>query len=160
MAEAVLDHVGKGRFRAFSAGNQPAAQVDPLVIELIQRVKLKVDGLRSKDWNEFAAEGAPSIDFVFSLCKDIDLEKHPAWSGHPMSAYWEIDDPFMIGGSEAEKRAAFAKTFSQINWRLSVFSNLQFAKLSEMALKDQLKDLGIDRRRLPRADSDILKGYY
>ena len=160
MAEAILNHIGKGRFVAFSAGSLPEGQVHPFTFEQIQRASLPIEGLRSKNWKEFAAEGAPSFDFVFSLCKNTSLEMHPVWSGHPMSAYWEIDDPVLVDGSEEEMRAAFSKTFAQINWRISIFSNLQFAKLSELALKNQLDDLGGDRRRLPRADLDVLRGYY
>jgi len=160
MAEAILNHIGKGRFVAYSAGKEPDAQVNPFAIEQIRRAGLAIEGLRSKSWSEFAAEGAPTIDFAFSLCKNTKLDIRPAWPGRPMTAYWEIDDPALAEGGEEEKRAAFAKTFAQINWRLSVFSNLQISQLSELALREKIDRISTDRRSASRMGVDMLRGYY
>ena len=152
MAEAILNHVGKNRFRAFSAGNQPDGQISPFAIEQIQRANLSVGDLHSKSWNEFAKPDAPTLDFVFTVCDKVSQNDCPVWAGLPMTAIWEIDDPLLTQGSREEMHHAFSQAFSQINWRISIFTSLPFAKLSKMALKSELENISQlkERRSSPR----------
>ena len=154
MAEAILNHVGKGRFRALSAGNHPVGQVNPFAIEQIQRANLSVEGLNSKSWSEFAMPEAPALDFVFMVCDKVAQEDCPVWPGEPMTAFWEVEDPVAAEGSKEEMRQAFSKAFTQINWRISIFTSLPLAKLSQLALKSELENLSQlkERRRSPRND--------
>ena len=100
MAEAYLNHVGRGRFRAFSAGSHPTGQVNPYAIEQLRQLRLPTEGLRSKRWDEFAAAGAPELHFVFTVCDNAAGEVCPIWPGHPMSARWSVPDPAAVKGSE------------------------------------------------------------
>ncbi len=142
MAEAILKHLGKGRFRAFSAGSHPAGQVNPLSIEQLQRVSLPVGGLRSKNWDEFSAPDAPALDFVFTVCDKAAGEVCPVWPGQPMTAHWGIEDPAVVDGSDEEKRRAFSTAFAQLYRRIAIFLSLPFAKLDAMALKKELDNIG------------------
>ena len=107
MAEALLNALGRGRFRAFSAGSHPTGRVHPLALEILEKVQLPVAGLRSKSWEEFARPGAPPLDFVFTVCDNAAGEACPAWPGQPMTAHWGIEDPAAFEGSENEKRRYF-----------------------------------------------------
>ena len=104
LAEAILNHVGKGQFRAYSAGSHPGGKVNPWAIELLARQGLEVADLRSKSWDEFAAPGAPYIDFVFTVCDNAAGEVCPIWPGKPMTAHWGIEDPAAVEGSDEEDR--------------------------------------------------------
>ncbi|MBY0577596.1 MAG: metalloregulator ArsR/SmtB family transcription factor [Burkholderiales bacterium] len=142
MAEAILNHLGKGRFRAFSAGSHPAGKVNPLTIEQLQRARLSSNDLRSKNWEEFAGPDAVSLDFVFTVCDNAAGEACPVWPGQPMTAHWGIEDPAAVEGSEEEKRRAFSQAFAQLNRRISIFINLPLAKLDAIALKKELDGIG------------------
>ena len=142
MAEALLNHTGKGRFHAFSAGSHPAGQVNPLAIEQLQHAGLPVEGLRSKSWDEFATPGAPSLDFVFTVCDNAAGEICPVWPGQPMTAHWGIEDPASVEGDEDARRRAFALAFTQLNRRISLFTSLPLDKLDSIALKKTLDDIG------------------
>lgn len=142
MAEALLNRVGGGRFRAFSAGSHPAGRVNPLAIEQLQSVGYATEGLRSKDWNEFAKPGAPQLDFVITVCDKAASEVCPAWPGQPMSAHWGVEDPVAIEGDEAKQRRAFALAFSVLQRRISLFLSLPIVKLDAIALKHELDDIG------------------
>lgn len=142
LAEALLNHLGKGRFRAYSAGSHPAGAVNPFAIELLQRSKLPVADLRSKSWDEFAAPGAPEFDFVFTVCDNAAGEACPAWSGQPMTAHWGIEDPAAAEGSDEDKRRAFSLALAQLNRRISIFVSLPVEKLDKLSLKKQLDDIG------------------
>ena len=142
MAEAILKHLGKGRFRAFSAGSHPAGQVNPFAIEQLQRVSLPIGGLRSKNWDEFSAPDAPALDFVFTVCDKAAGELCPVWPGQPMTAHWGIEDPAAVEGSEDQKRQAFTKAFGQLNRRISLFISLPFSKIDAMSLKKELDTIG------------------
>lgn len=152
MAEAILNHVGKGRFRGFSAGSQPANQVDALAIEQIRRANLAVEGLHCKHWNVFASSEAPQMDFVFAVCNDLPQNDCPVWLGQPITANWGIDNPVSVEGSEEERRQAFSNAFTQINWRISIFTHLHLSKLSAIALKNELETISrlYERRKSPR----------
>jgi arsenate reductase len=142
MAEALLNHAGRGRFRAFSAGSHPTGQVNPLAIERLRRARLPIDGLRSKSWDEFAVPGAPSLDFVFTVCDNAAGEACPIWPGQPVTAHWGIEDPALVQGTDEEKRDAFAAAYSRLHRRISLFLSLPFEKLDSLALKKQLDDVG------------------
>ena len=109
MAEVMLNHLGGGRFRAFSAGSHPSGKVNPYSVETMRSAGLPVDGLRSKSWDEFAAPGAPPIDFIFTVCDNAAGEACPVWPGKPITAHWGVEDPAAVEGSDEEKRAAFQK---------------------------------------------------
>jgi len=142
LAEALLNHLGNKRFRAFSAGSHPAGAVNPLAIELLQKNRLPVSDLRSKSWDEFVMPGAPQFDFVFTVCDNAAGEVCPVWPGQPMTAHWGIEDPAAVKGSEDVKRKAFSLALSQLNRRLSIFTSLPVEKLDKLSLKRQLDDIG------------------
>jgi protein-tyrosine-phosphatase len=147
LAEAILNHAGKGRFRAFSAGSHPGGKVNPFAIELLQGRGLEVADLRSKNWDEFAAAGAPHIDFIITVCDNAAGEVCPVWPGKPMTAHWGIEDPAAVEGSDDAKRRAFQKAFTEMNRRVSLFISLPLAKLDNMAIKRELDDIGRLRER-------------
>ena len=147
MAEALLKHLGKGRFRAFSAGSHPAGQVNPLAIEQLRLADLPVGELRSKNWEEFSAPNASALDFVFTVCDKAAGEVCPIWPGQPMTAHWGIEDPAALEGSDDQKRQAFAKAFNQLNRRISLFVSLPFSKLDAMSLKKELDTIGHMRQQ-------------
>jgi arsenate reductase (thioredoxin) len=142
MAETILNHLGKGRFRAFSAGSHPAGQVNPLALEQVRRAGHPIDGLRSKSWDEFATADAPNLDFVFTVCDNAAGEVCPVWPGQPMTAHWGIEDPAAVQGSDEEMRRAFVAAFSQLHRRISLFVSLPLAKLDGMAIKRELDGIG------------------
>lgn len=143
MAEAVLNSLGRGRFRAFSAGSHPAGAVHPLTIDTLRRARVPVDGLRSKPWEEFATTGAPVMDFVFTVCDRAAGEVCPVWPGQPMTAHWGFEDPVLAA---AEKQGAvFAKVFREISTRIQLFIGLPFASLSRLALQREVNEIGLRR---------------
>ena len=142
MAEAILNRDGQGRFRAFSAGSQPAGAVRPEALALLGKLNFKTDGLRSKDWAEFAVPDAPVMDFVFTVCDNAAKETCPVWPGQPMSAHWGVPDPAAVEGSEAVIRAAFTETMRFMTNRISVFVNLPLQSLDRLALQKRLNEIG------------------
>jgi len=142
LAEAILTHNGRGRFRAFSAGSHPGGTVNPFAIELLEKNGLSVADLRSKSWDEFAAPSAPPIDFVFTVCDNAAGEVCPIWPGKPMTAHWGIEDPAAVEGSDDDKRRAFLKAFAEMNRRISLFTSLPLARLDAMAIKRELDQIG------------------
>ena len=109
LGEALVEHWGQGRFRGFSAGSHPKGSVHPLALELLKREGLPTDGMRSKSWDEFAAAGAPPLDFIFTVCDNAAGEACPVWPGHPMTVHWGIDDPAAVEGSAEEKCAGVSQ---------------------------------------------------
>jgi protein-tyrosine-phosphatase len=147
MAEVLLNTMGKGRFRAYSAGSHPKGHVHPLALELMRKNRLPTEGLRSKDWEEFARPGAPAMDFVFTVCDNAAGEVCPVWPGQPMTAHWGVPDPAAAEGSEEHRRKAFFLAYQQLSNRLSLFVNLPLANLSRLALQKKLEDIGhVDRK--------------
>ena len=142
LAEAILAREGMGRFRAFSAGSQPAGRVNPHALALLRRLNHDISGYRSKDWNEFAGDGAPRMDFVFTVCDNAANEVCPVWPGQPISAHWGIPDPAAATGTQAEIAAAFADAYRMLTNRISIFVNLPIASLDKLALKERLDDIG------------------
>jgi protein-tyrosine-phosphatase len=142
MAEVLLNRLGQGRFRAFSAGSHPGGQVHPLAIEQLERAHLPTEGLRSKDWNEFARPSAQPLDFAFTVCDKAASEVCPVWPGQPMTAHWGVEDPAAVQGDETQRRKAFALAFSVLHRRISLFLSLPITKLDAMALQRELDDIG------------------
>jgi protein-tyrosine-phosphatase len=142
LAEAALRHWGQGKFQAFSAGSTPKGQVHPLTLDLLRSLHLPVDGYRSKSWNEFAAPGAPTLDFVFTVCDNAAAEVCPIWPGQPMSAHWGVADPAAATGTERQQRDAFTKAFRELEARIKIFVNLPIAALDRTRLQQQVAEIG------------------
>ena len=142
IAEALLNAMGKGKFKAYSAGSHPTGRVNPSALELIRSSRLPSEGLRSKSWDEFAAPGAPKLDFVFTVCDNAAGEVCPAWPGQPMTAHWGITDPAFVAGTDEEKRRAFFRTWTDLSNRISIFVSLPFDKLDRLSLQKRLDEIG------------------
>ena len=142
IAECILNREGGGRFQAFSAGSNPAGEVNPYAIDILKLQNHSVDNLRSKNWSEFAEPGAPEMDFVFTVCDNAANEVCPVWPGQPMSAHWGVPDPAAVEGAEAVKRAAFAETMRMMTNRISIFVNLPMDRLDRLSLQKRLEDIG------------------
>ena len=142
LAESLLNTLGKGRFQAFSAGSFPKGQVHPLAIDLLKRTNLPSEGLRSKSWDEFAAPGAPPIDFIFTVCDNAAGEVCPIWPGKPMTAHWGIADPAAAEGTDADKALAFRKALKELEIRIKLFVQLPIASLDQMTLCKKLRAIG------------------
>jgi arsenate reductase len=142
LAEAILNDRGKGRFRAFSAGSHPTGKVNAFALTVLERAELPTRGLRSKAWDEFAAPGAPVLDFVFTVCDNAAGEVCPVWPGQPITAHWGLPDPAAVEGTDLEKLAAFRGTFRLLERRIALFTSLPLARLDAMALGAQLREIG------------------
>lgn len=145
MAECIMNRVGAGRFKAFSAGSLASGEVNPHAISLLRRLNYKTDDLRSKGWDEFSLESnpnAPELDFVFTVCDNAAGEVCPIWPGQPMSAHWGIPNPGEAGGSEAEIALAFAEAYRQLNSRITLFCALPMASLDRLSLQKRLDEIG------------------
>lgn len=142
LAEAIVNRLGSGRFRGFSAGSQPKGQVNSFAIRLLERLNYDTSDIRSKSWDEFAASGAPKMDFVFTVCDTAANETCPVWPGQPMSAHWGVPDPSEVKGSQAEIAAAFADTHRMLYQRISIFTNLPMGELDKMSLRRELERIG------------------
>jgi len=146
LAEALLNNLGREHFRAYSAGSHPAEQVNPFAIELLEKSRLPTEGLRSKSWDEFAATGAPPLDFVFTVCDKAAGEVCPVWPGQPMTAHWGIEDPAAVQGSDEDKRKAFMNALTQLHRRVSLFVSLPMDKLDRLSLQHRLDAIGRESR--------------
>lgn len=142
MAEAILNKLGQGQFRAFSAGSQPKAQVNPHTIQLLQGLGYETSAFRSKSWNEFAKPGAPSLDFVFTVCDNAAGETCPFWPGQPMTAHWAVPDPAEATGSDAEIALAFKDAYRTLHQRIAIFVSLPIRSLDTLSLQAKLKEIG------------------
>jgi arsenate reductase (thioredoxin) len=145
MAEALLNHWGQGRFRAFSAGSHPKGAVHPLTLETLERTHLPAAGARSKSWDEFSQPGAPMLDFIFTVCANAAKESCPYWPGRPMTAHWGVDDPAAVEGTPEERRRAFQRALRELEARIKLFISLPFESLDQMALQERLRDIGRTR---------------
>jgi arsenate reductase (thioredoxin) len=132
MAECILNRLGVGKFKAYSAGSQPRGYINPHALTVLRKSNFDVSQLRSKSWDEFAATGAPKLDFVFTICDDAAKESCPIWPGQPMTAHWSLPDPALAEGTEAEQALAFADCFRMLNQRIGVFVNLRLDDLSKL----------------------------
>jgi arsenate reductase len=142
LAESLLNHWGRGRFRAFSAGSFPKGQVHPMALELLKRMNLPAEGFRSKSWDEFAASEAPELDFIFTVCDNAAGEVCPVWPGKPMTAHWGIADPAAVEGTDADKAFAFRQAFKELETRIKIFANLPIASLDQIKLQERLRAIG------------------
>ena len=142
LAEAYLTSAGAGRFRAYSAGSHPRGEVNPLALKVLREAGLPHEGYRSKSWDEFAAPGAPELDFVFTVCDNAAGEACPIWPGQPMSAHWGIEDPAAVEGTAFEKEAAFVTALRYMGNRINAFINLPIASIDRMSLKSRLQHIG------------------
>ena len=142
MAEAILNREGKGRFRAFSAGSHPKGEVNPYTLRLLERLNYDTRGARSKSWDEFAREGAPDMDFVFTVCDDAAGEVCPVWPGQPMTAHWGVPDPAAVTGSPEQVARAYRDAFVALERRIGLFLSLPLASIDRLALKKELDNIG------------------
>ncbi len=144
LAEAILNREGKTRFRAYSAGSAPIGEVHPITLSLLSTFGFDTGFARSKSWDEFAAPGAPHMDFVFTVCDNAAKETCPVWPDQPMTAHWGVPDPAAANGSLAERQLAFSEAFRMLNQRISIFRNLPLDRLDRLALKERLDEIGRD----------------
>jgi arsenate reductase len=142
LAEVLLNHFGAGKYRAFSAGSFPKGHVHPLALELLRRMDLPTTGLRSKSWDEFAAPGAPTLDFIFTVCDNAAGEMCPVWPGKPTTAHWGIADPAAAAGTEAEQALAFRTALRGLEARIKLLVDLPIASLNNLALKEKVNEIG------------------
>jgi protein-tyrosine-phosphatase len=142
LAEAILNQIGEGRFRAFSAGSYPRGSVNPAAIDVLRSLGHPVEDLRSKSWDEFAQPDAPKLDFVFTVCDNAAGEVCPIWPGQPMTAHWGIPDPAAVEGSDAEIHAAFFDAYRQLKNRISLFTALPIASIDRLSLRHRLEEIG------------------
>jgi arsenate reductase len=142
LAEAILNAIGEGRFRAFSAGSHPRGAVNLAALDVLRSLGHPIDGLRSKSWDEFAGPGAPKLDFVFTVCDNAAGEMCPIWPGQPVTAHWGIPDPAAVEGSDAEIHAAFFDAYRQLKNRISLFTALPIASIDRLSLRHRLAEIG------------------
>ena len=142
LAEAYLNTAGEGRFSAHSAGSHPAGRVNPYALELLEKNRLPTAGLRSKNWDEFARAGAPKPDLVFTVCDNAAGETCPVWPGQPITAHWGVADPAAVQGTDAEKRKAFLRAFTELSARINLLLALPVDKLDRRVLQKKLNDIG------------------
>jgi arsenate reductase (thioredoxin) len=142
LAESLMTHWGRGKFRGFSAGSHPKGAVHPIAIDLLKQMKLPTEGLRSKAWDEFAAPGAEPLDFVFTVCDNAAGEACPYWPGQPMTAHWGVPDPAAVEGSDTAKWIAFRQAFQALENRIKIFTSLPLETLDRNRLKERLDAIG------------------
>jgi arsenate reductase len=142
MAEAILNHRGKGAFTAYSAGSRPSGAPRPEALKQIESAGIETEGLRSKSWDEFAAPGAPMMDFVFTVCDNAAKEQCPFWPGQPMTAHWGIPDPAAVKGSPEEIARAFNDAFVILDRRIGLLLSLPFSTLEQFAIQRKIEEIG------------------
>jgi arsenate reductase (thioredoxin) len=142
MAESILRQSGPGRFNAFSAGSHPTGMVNPLALELLRVNRMPIEGLRSKNWEEFARPDSPPLDFVLTVCDNAAGEVCPVWPGQPMSAHWGVPDPAAVTGTDEVKLKAFSGACHTLLTRIRLFTSLPLAKLDRLGLQNKLREIG------------------
>ena len=150
LAEALMDHWGEGRFKGYSAGSFPKGEVNPLAIELLNQFGMPTDDMRSKSWDEFAAPGAPVMDFVFTVCDQAAGEQCPIWPGHPITAHWGVPDPAAAEGSHAMRMLAFRQAFAMLERRIKLFVDIR-REMSRRNIEETVREIG--RSKDPAKDS-------
>lgn len=146
LAEAALNQLAGDRFVGYSAGSHPGTAPNPYAIALLDSQGIQTDGLRSKSWDEFAEDGGPQMDFIFTVCDDAAGEVCPIWPGHPAKAHWGVADPSKAEGSDEDKRRAFLQAFVQMKKRIELFTNLPLEKLDRLAIQQQMQSIGTSLR--------------
>ena len=142
LAESLINHWGRGRFVGLSGGSTPKGYVHPTALSLLQQMELPTAGLRSKSWDEFAAPGAPPLDFVFTVCDKAAGEPCPIWPGQPVTAHWGVPDPALVAGTDDENWAAFSQTLSILGNRIRAFLNLPLASFDRLRLETEVREVG------------------
>jgi arsenate reductase (thioredoxin) len=149
-AECIMNKLGEGRFRGFSAGSFPKGQLHPIALGLLRHLDYPTEGLRSKSWDEFSKPGSPHLDFVITVCDDAADAVCPVWPGQPVTAHWGIADPAALEGTEIEKSLAFREAFRSLETRIKLFLSLPLSTIDRMSIKEQLDVIG---RKAPAADA-------
>ena len=142
LAEAIMNRVGKGKFKAYSAGSHPKGEIHPCAMKLLRSLDFPVEGMRSKSWDEFEVEGAPTFNFIVTVCDNATGEVCPIWPGKPIKSHWGIADPAAVEGSDAQVSLAFADAFRMLGNRIRLFSCLPFEKLDNLSLKRRMDEIG------------------
>ncbi len=142
LAEAILERLGAGRFRAFSAGSRPQGAVHPMALELLEDRGHPIEGLRSKSWSEFEGDDAPRLDFVFTVCDNAAHEECPTWPGQPMTAHWGIADPAAFDGPSEDQRWLFRRAYTELHRRIELFTCLPLESIDRLSLKNRLDEIG------------------
>lgn len=142
LGEVILNKIGEGKFKAYSAGSHPTGKVNPHALKVLERLGFPTDGLRSKSWDEFSQPGAPHLDFVFTVCDNAANEVCPVWPGQPMTAHWGIPDPAAVEGDDAMIDLAFREAFGTLKRRIELFACLPVRKLDRIALKRRVDEIG------------------
>jgi len=143
LAESIVNKLGEGKFRGFSAGSHPKGQVHPIALDLLRQLDFPTEGLRSKGWNEFAAPRGPHLDFVFTVCDNAAGEVCPYWPGQPMTAHWGIPDPAAVEGTDTEQSLAFREALRSMETRIKLLLSLPLASIDRMRLKERLDAIGL-----------------
>lgn len=142
LAEALMNHLGRGRFKAYSAGSTPTGAVNPLTLHALAQLRLPTEGFRSKAWDEFATPDSPALDFVFTVCDKAAGESCPVWPGQPMMAHWGMPDPAAVQGSDTERRQAFLDTAVGLKRRIELMLALPLSSLDKLSLQNAVRDIG------------------
>ena len=142
MAEVIINYVGGGKFKGYSAGSHPATAPNPFALETLRRLHLPIDGLYSKNWEEFAKSDAPVMDFVLTVCDNAAGEVCPVWPGQPITAHWGVEDPSLFQGTDEAKRHEFARVANILKRRIELFTSLPLDKLDRLKLEKTVKDIG------------------
>jgi arsenate reductase (thioredoxin) len=154
MAEVILNRAGQGKFRGFSAGNQPKGEIHPYALDLLRKLHYDVSALRSKSWLEFSGPNAPKMDFVFTVCDDAAKETCPVWPAQPMTAHWGVPDPAAATGTEAEIRYAFADALRMLTNRINIFVSLPLESLDSLSLQRRLDEIGKTKHEAAKPASE------
>ena len=142
LAESIMNKLGKGRFRGFSAGSQPNGRVNPLALDLLKQLDFPTEGLRSKAWDEFAGTNGIHFDFIITVCDNAAGEACPVWAGHPVTAHWGIPDPAAVEGTEMQKKAAFSQAYKSMDRRIKLFLSLPIASIDRIRIKERMHAIG------------------
>lgn len=142
IGEVIVNYVGRGKFRGFSAGSQPGAAPHPRALATLKRMRLPIEGLYSKDWHEFAQPGAPIMDFVLTVCDKAAGETCPVWPGQPISAHWGVEDPSEFKGTDEEKSHEFGRVANILKRRIELFTSLPLEKLDRLKLEQRVRNIG------------------
>ena len=145
LAEALINHWGRGSFVGYSAGSFPKGKVHPIALDLLEHLNMPTEGMRSKSWDEFAKPGAPQLDFVFTVCDNAAAEECPVWPGQPMTAHWGVADPAAVEGSDTDKWLAFRQAFHELESRIKIFTSLPIKSLDRVKLQERLREIGQSR---------------
>jgi arsenate reductase (thioredoxin) len=145
LAEALVNHWGRGRFVGYSAGSAPKGKVHPIALELLEHLNMPTAGMRSKSWDEFERPDAAKLDFVFTVCDNAAAEECPVWPGQPMTAHWGVADPAAVEGSDTDKWLAFRQAFRELESRIKIFTSLPIKSLDRVKLQERLRDIGRSR---------------